>query len=148
MVLYCVGLYWQIVSCLCSLFINCSDRAECDMMIYDRNVRDYFKSNFCLIIYQLTAFITNPQICSWHLIKRKLFHCWYLRHNKEFHVIHSMAMTVETCNGYRYFSGTKWHYALVPAPVRAPLPGASDKRGERSKIWYFFLNFDESYIIP
>lgn len=45
---------------------------------HDRNVRDYFKSNFCLIIYQLTAFITNPQIYSWYLIKRNIFHCWYL----------------------------------------------------------------------
>lgn len=135
MALYCIGFYWQIVSCLCSLFINYRDRAECDMMIYDRNVRDYFKNNFCLIIYQLTAFITNPQIYNWHLIKRNIFHCWYLGHIKEIHVIHSMAMPVETYNDYNYFSVTKWHRILVQAHVIGPVSGSSDKREERYTKW-------------
>jgi hypothetical protein len=60
--LYSFMFYWQIMLCSWYSLLNFHYIAECDMMIYDRNVRGYFKNNFCLIIYQLTAFITNHEI--------------------------------------------------------------------------------------
>lgn len=59
--IFSLGFCWQIVLCVCVFLTSYQDRIDDDTMIYDRNVMDYFKSDFSMIIYQLTAFITNPQ---------------------------------------------------------------------------------------
>lgn len=71
----------------------------------------------------------------------------YFGHIKEIYVTYSMAMTVETYNGYKYYSGTKWHSTSLQTHIIAPDYGVSAIRGERYKKCYFFLNFNESCMI-